>query len=82
MIRLAAQKVWQVGIALVGGALVAVGTVFLVLPGPGLPVIVLGVAVLAYEFETPRRWQRRAIASWRAWCNPPTRRHAEASRAR
>lgn len=39
-----------VGVALVGGTLIAVGVVLLVLPGPGLVLIALGVAVLATEF--------------------------------
>ena len=38
------------GVALVGGTLIAVGVVLLVLPGPGLVLIALGVAVLASEF--------------------------------
>lgn len=38
------------GVALVGGALIVVGVALLVLPGPGLVLIALGVAVLASEF--------------------------------
>jgi uncharacterized protein (TIGR02611 family) len=37
-------------VASVGSTLVLVGIVFLFLPGPGLPLIVLGVAILATEF--------------------------------
>lgn len=39
-----------VGVLVVGLALIAAGVVFLVLPGPGLLLIALGVAVLASEF--------------------------------
>lgn len=39
-----------VGVALVGGGLIVVGVVLLVLPGPGLLLIALGIAVLATEF--------------------------------
>ena len=39
-----------VGAAVVGGTLIAVGVVLLVLPGPGLLLIAMGVAVLATEF--------------------------------
>jgi uncharacterized protein (TIGR02611 family) len=39
-----------VGVAAVGGALIVVGVILLVLPGPGLVLIALGVAVLATEF--------------------------------
>ena len=40
-----------------GVALVFAGTVMLVLPGPGLLVILLGLALLATEFT----WARRAL---------------------
>lgn len=38
------------GVATVGGTLIVVGVILLVLPGPGLVLIALGVAVLATEF--------------------------------
>ena len=38
------------GAAIVGTTLIVVGVVLLVLPGPGLLLIALGVAVLATEF--------------------------------
>ncbi len=38
------------GVAAVGGTLIVVGVILLVLPGPGLVLIALGVAVLATEF--------------------------------
>ena len=42
-------------VAMVGVALLAVGAALLVLPGPGLLVIALGLGVLATEFAWPRR---------------------------
>jgi len=39
----------------VGTVLLAVGAALLVLPGPGLLVIALGLGVLATEFVWPRR---------------------------
>jgi uncharacterized protein (TIGR02611 family) len=39
-----------IGVASVGTALIVVGVILLVLPGPGLVLIALGVAVLASEF--------------------------------
>jgi uncharacterized protein (TIGR02611 family) len=39
-----------IAVASVGASLVVVGVVFLVLPGPGIPLIVVGLAVLATEF--------------------------------
>jgi uncharacterized protein (TIGR02611 family) len=38
------------GVATVGSSLIVVGVILLVLPGPGLVLIALGVAVLATEF--------------------------------
>jgi uncharacterized protein (TIGR02611 family) len=39
-----------IGVATVGTTLIVVGVILLVLPGPGLVLIALGVAVLATEF--------------------------------
>jgi len=39
-----------IGVAIVGGALIVAGIVMLVLPGPGIAFIILGLAVLATEF--------------------------------
>ncbi len=38
------------GVAIVGGALVVTGLVLMVLPGPGIPLLVLGLVILATEF--------------------------------
>jgi uncharacterized protein (TIGR02611 family) len=37
-------------VATVGSTIVLLGIVFLFIPGPGLPLVVLGVAILATEF--------------------------------
>lgn len=39
-----------IGVAIVGGSLIISGIVMLVLPGPGIAFIILGLAVLATEF--------------------------------
>ncbi len=36
--------------ATVGSTLVIIGLIFLVLPGPGIPLIIAGLAILATEF--------------------------------
>ncbi len=46
-----------IGVAVVGGLLVVVGVVLLVLPGPGIPLIIVGLAVLGAEFA----WARRTL---------------------
>lgn len=38
------------GVALTGGALVVAGLVLMVLPGPGIPLLILGLVILASEF--------------------------------
>ena len=40
---------WAI-VAVVGSLLVLLGIVFMFIPGPGIPMIVLGVAILATEF--------------------------------
>lgn len=58
MSRSRSRRAWQalphpvrwVGVALVGGALVVAGLVLMVLPGPGIPLLVLGLVILATEF--------------------------------
>ena len=47
-------------IALIGGTVLLVGVALLVLPGPGLPIIVAGLAILATEFFWAKRALRRA----------------------
>jgi hypothetical protein len=45
------------GVAAVGGTLVVVGLVLMVLPGPGIPLLILGLVVLATEFV----WAERTV---------------------
>jgi len=50
-------------VALSGGAIIALGLLFIVTPGPAFLVIPAGLGILALEFETPRRWRQR-LAAW------------------
>jgi tellurite resistance protein TerC len=43
----------------VGGTVLAIGVALLVLPGPALVVIPLGLAILSVEFAWARRWLRK-----------------------
>jgi len=47
-------------IALIGGTVLLLGLAMLVLPGPGLPIIAAGLAILATEFLWARRAWRKA----------------------
>ncbi len=52
---------WKIIVSVLGGALIAVGVAALVLPGPGLLLILMGLVVLASEFEWAERrvdWMR------------------------
>ena len=42
--------------AVVGGSLVLAGLALLVLPGPGIPLLLAGLGVLALEFAIARTW--------------------------
>lgn len=44
-------------VALIGGTVLLIGALLLVLPGPGIPVVAAGLAILATEFF----WARRAL---------------------
>jgi uncharacterized protein (TIGR02611 family) len=57
MMRMLARFARRGGVFIVGVALLVAGTAMLVLPGPGIAVILLGLVVLAREFS----WARRAL---------------------
>jgi hypothetical protein len=52
-----------VGVA--GGTLVLVGLVLIPLPGPGIPVVLAGIALLATEFAWAASARDRGVALWR-----------------
>jgi uncharacterized protein (TIGR02611 family) len=53
------HAVYRIGFAVVGFAVLVAGLVMLVTPGPGIPVLVLGLAMLALEFAWAERWLER-----------------------
>jgi hypothetical protein len=48
----------RIAIAVAGGAVVLVGAILAMplVPGPGIPLILLGLGILSLEFERPRIW--------------------------
>ena len=52
----------RIGIGVVGSAVLGVGVVMLVTPGPAFVVIPLGLGILALEFEWAQRWLDRVRA--------------------
>lgn len=49
----------KIVVAIVGGTVVCVGIALLVLPGPGIPIVAAGLAILATEFL----WAKGAMRS-------------------
>jgi uncharacterized protein (TIGR02611 family) len=47
--------------AMAGSAVLLAGIVMLVTPGPGIPVIILGLGMLALEFAWAERWLERLL---------------------
>ena len=55
----------RIVIAVIGTTVVLMGVAMLVLPGPGILTIVLGLMVLGIEFAFARRWLARIKSSTR-----------------
>ncbi len=49
----------RIAIAVIGGTIVLIGIAMIVLPGPALVVIPVGLGVLGLEFAWARRWLAR-----------------------
>ena len=62
MLQVLARAVRRGGVFLVGSALLIAGAAMLVLPGPGIAVMLLGLVVLSAEFL----WAKRVLAWARA----------------
>jgi len=61
---------YRVGVALVGGLVLAVGIVLIPYPGPGWLIVFAGLAILAAEFHWARRllgFLRRRYRAWSGW---------------
>lgn len=56
-VRFIMQNGKRIAVSIVGGFLVLAGLAFLVLPGPGLVLIIAGLGVLATEYV----WAQRAL---------------------
>jgi uncharacterized protein (TIGR02611 family) len=53
------NRVYRIAFAAVGFAVLLAGLIMLVTPGPGIPVIILGLGMLALEFAWAERWLER-----------------------
>jgi uncharacterized protein (TIGR02611 family) len=52
----------RIVICVVGGTLLLLGVVMMVTPGPGIPVILVGLGILGIEFAWARIWLKKAKA--------------------
>lgn len=59
------------GFVCVGILLTLVGVFFLVVPGPGIPILAVGLALIAQESSTMARWldrtEVRLRRTWKRW---------------
>jgi hypothetical protein len=53
----AGKLAWRLVIGFFGGIVTALGLLFIVTPGPGIAVLIVGLAILATEFA----WAKRAM---------------------
>ena len=58
LVRPALGLARKLGVALAGLLVLAVGVAMVLLPGPAILVVPLGVGILALEFDWARRWLR------------------------
>jgi uncharacterized protein (TIGR02611 family) len=64
------RAIYRFLVAVVGGAVLAVGVVLIPYPGPGWFIVFGGLAILATEFTWAKRlltFLRRRYDAWRAW---------------
>ena len=57
VVRFIGRNTWRVTVSAVGFALIILGAIMMVTPGPGLLVIIAGLAVLATQYA----WAERAL---------------------
>jgi uncharacterized protein (TIGR02611 family) len=55
------NRIYRVAFAAAGFIVLLAGVVMLVTPGPGIPVIILGLGMLALEFSWAERWLERLL---------------------
>ena len=52
------KRARKIAVSIVGGTVILFGIALLVLPGPAVVVIPIGLAILATEYAWARRWLR------------------------
>jgi len=57
----------RIAIAVIGGTITFIGVAMIVLPGPAIIVIPIGLSILATEFVWARRYLRKCRATAKRW---------------
>jgi uncharacterized protein (TIGR02611 family) len=73
--RPALRRLYRIGVAVLGGLMLAAGIVMIPYPGPGWLVIFGGLAILATEFVWAYHLLRYARGRYDAWTRWLARRH-------
>jgi uncharacterized protein (TIGR02611 family) len=55
------SRLYRIGFAVLGFLVCTAGVVMLVTPGPGIPVLIVGLTMLALEFAWAERWLERIL---------------------
>jgi uncharacterized protein (TIGR02611 family) len=55
------NRIVRIAFAIAGFVVLLAGVIMLVTPGPGIPVIILGLGILALEFAWAERWLERVL---------------------
>lgn len=66
----ATHLAWRSAVGVVGGVVTVAGLVMVPAPGPGWAVVILGLVILASEFEFAQRWLdfvKRYVHLWNRW---------------
>jgi uncharacterized protein (TIGR02611 family) len=69
------RRTYRIGVAIVGGLVLAAGIVAIPYPGPGWLIVFAGLAILASEFEWAHRllhYARGKYDAWTAWLRRQT----------
>ena len=56
------MKMKKLIITLVGGTLVLLGTIFIIIPGPSLLLLIPGFYILSFEYDGAKVWLKRCQA--------------------
>jgi uncharacterized protein (TIGR02611 family) len=55
------SRAYRIGFAVLGFLVTAAGGIMLLTPGPGIPVVIVGLTMLALEFAWAERWLERLM---------------------